>query len=505
MTKSLACLLAVLLALWPTTAVWAQSGGNCSIFKSWGTTETLTASDLNTSFTTVGVTNATQACIDGISDSLANMQTETTPYTAGAESLATSGAGELQRLRYVLSSVFGFANWYRRDQNVDLATGTEIQGSGLGRHITAVGLHTWSGSNLWPAITSVATHTTGLLWGQPGALNVGGVAVEHHLTLMFDATSDSGRFGSGQTNARSWFAFHAAALTLHHTAALRFFHSEGMMDRGQRGHVTALQIHRGLPGQTGASDANSKNDAAYKDSIVLGHATVGLMIHGTGIVGGANRLYGLSDDGRYMETKTISGSGITISHQAGQIVFSPTASAGALPSYTLRPEGATFGAHNDTGAGFPALVKHALAFNSSYALEYLAGAPSGTQIGNQTAHWYVALPDGTSYTGASITIFSRQTTRTTGAVGWHVLTRLVSHATAWQGSYTVNTVYPQNVNGTANAVTAQSEHLTTTGLSTAKGDQILQIGITRLIQPSANNTFSVSEPTEFVQAVIRMR
>ena len=50
----------------------------------------------------------TQACIDGISDTLAGMQTTTTPYTAGAESLATSGAGELQRLRYVLERVLGF-------------------------------------------------------------------------------------------------------------------------------------------------------------------------------------------------------------------------------------------------------------------------------------------------------------------------------------------------------------------------------------------------------------
>ena len=180
-------------------------------------------------------------------------------------------------------------------------------------------------------------------------------------------------------------------------------------------------------------------------------------------------------------------------------------STGALPSYTLRPEGATFGAHNDTGAGYPALVKHALANNSSYALEFRDGTPSGAQIGNQTAHWYVALPDGTSYAGASITIFSRQTTRTTGAVGWHILTRLVSHATAWQGGYTTNTIPPQNVQGTANQILAQAEHLTTTGLSTAKGDQILQVGITRLIQPSPSVTFSVSEPTEFVQAIIRMR
>src|SRR3990167_8401064 len=234
MRRTVAVLLAVLLGLWPTAAVWAQSGGNCAIFKSWGTTETLTASDLNTSFTTVGVTNATLACLDGISDSLANMQTETTPYTAGAESLATSGAGEFQRLRYVLSSVFGFANWYRRDQNVDFATGVEIQGSGLGRHVTAVALHTWSGAVPGPAITSVGAHTSGIFF-----------PANHHLTLSFDATSDQARYGIGQTNARSWYALHAEALTLHHTAAIRFAHSEATMHGGQRAHVTALRIDPG--------------------------------------------------------------------------------------------------------------------------------------------------------------------------------------------------------------------------------------------------------------------
>lgn len=256
MTRILAILLSVLLGLWPTAAVWAQSGGNCAIFKSWGTTETLTASDLNTSFTTVGVTNVTQACIDGISDSVAGMQTQTTPYTAGAESQATSGAGELERLRYVLSNVFGLTFWYRRDQNIDFATGTEIQGAGLGRHVTAVGLHTWSGSQRFPAITSVLTHTSGIFW--PAA---------HHMALAFDPAVDADKAGV------ETFRFHVQALTLHHTAALRFWHSTG--GSTATGHITAISVSRGLVSAAG-------NEAAGRDTLLFGHASAVIQMVGYG-------------------------------------------------------------------------------------------------------------------------------------------------------------------------------------------------------------------------------
>jgi hypothetical protein len=312
--KALALILAVLVLGQPLT-VMAQSGGNCSIFKSWTVNESLTAADLNSSFTTVGVTNLVQSCIDGISDSAANMQAQTAPWASQTESLATSGAGEFQRLRYVIADFLGLQYWYRTDRNIDFASthsGAVIQGSGVGRHVTAVALHTWSGFRQgaprpaqYPAFTSVADHWTGIAWPAVG-----------HMSLVFGDTNVGGGVQGGVEGIR----LHAFGMTLHHTAAIRFAHSTSQMHGGQRGHVTALQIHRGNPGQGGISDDNSANEAAYKDSLVLGHASVGLMIHGTGIVGGANRLYGLTADGRYLETKTISGT-VTITHQAGQIVF----------------------------------------------------------------------------------------------------------------------------------------------------------------------------------------
>ena len=146
--KALVLILTVLLLAQPLPGL-AQSGGNCSAFRSWITGDSLTAGDLNSSFTTAAVTNSTLACVDGISDSAANAQAQTAPWASATESLATSAAGELQRLRYVLADFLGLQYWYRLDRNVDFAnshSGAIIQGAGVWRHVTAVGLHTWSGS-----------------------------------------------------------------------------------------------------------------------------------------------------------------------------------------------------------------------------------------------------------------------------------------------------------------------------------------------------------------------
>lgn len=364
----------------PNTS-FAQSGGNCSVFRTWVVGDSLTSGDLNSSFTTVGVTNVTQACIDGISDSVANMQGTASPWSSTTESLATSGAGELQRLRYVISDFLGLQYWYRLDRNIDFASthsAGAIQGSGLGRHVTAVGLHTWSGFRQgaprpaqYPAITSIADHWTGIAWPAVG-----------HMSLVFGDNNVGGGVKGGVESYR----VHATAVTLHHAAALRFAHSTSQMHGGQRGHVTALQIHRGLPGQGGTSDDGSENEAAYKDSIVLGHAAVGLMIHGTGITGGANRLFGLSNDGRYLETKTISGT-LPITHQAGQIVFGGLSAAATqaemeaaslttvavTPGRTQYHPGVakTWGQWNDAG---------------TIAVSYNIASISDTGVGNHTVN-----------------------------------------------------------------------------------------------------------------------
>lgn len=55
------------------------------------------------------------------SASASEMQTTTDPYPAAAESLATDGKGELERLRYVVKQLSGEAQWYI-DPDTDITT-----------------------------------------------------------------------------------------------------------------------------------------------------------------------------------------------------------------------------------------------------------------------------------------------------------------------------------------------------------------------------------------------
>ena len=262
MRRALAIVLSLLLTVWPTTLVWAQSGGNCSVFRSWITGDSLTAGDLTSTATNDAVTTMTQACIDGISDTVAGMQTTTDPFASQTESLATSGAGEIQRLRFILERIFGISNWYRHDQNINFGgigvTKTNVQGSGFGQHVTAVGLHTWSGSQRFPIFTSTNSHTTGLFW--PAA---------HHLAIAIDPANDADKAGI------EMFRFHAQGMTLHHTAAIMFRHSAAWNPQWQYPHITAISLSRGLVSAAG-------NEAAGRDTLLFGHAGTTLQMVGYG-------------------------------------------------------------------------------------------------------------------------------------------------------------------------------------------------------------------------------
>ena len=208
-------------------------------------------------------------CIDDLSSNTAEMQTTVSPYSAGSVSLATTLAGEIHRLRFVLANALGWTDWYLRDSNIDFNhTATGIQGSGLGRHVTAVALHTWSGFRQgaprpaqYPAITSVADHWTGIAWP----------AVGHMSVVIGDGNANGGVQGGIEA-----YRFHAAAMTLHHTAALRFAHSTSQMGNGQYGHVTAIRLSRvagdGAPNSFGFQEGN--------DQLIFGHAASLLAFEG---------------------------------------------------------------------------------------------------------------------------------------------------------------------------------------------------------------------------------
>jgi len=75
------------------------AGATFSRIKTWVSGETLTASDLNAEFNNI-LNNLTPAGIDDYSSSVSEMRSTADPYPGSSESLATSLAGEVERLRY---------------------------------------------------------------------------------------------------------------------------------------------------------------------------------------------------------------------------------------------------------------------------------------------------------------------------------------------------------------------------------------------------------------------
>lgn len=130
--------------------------GNCAIFRSWNTGDLLTATDLTTSFTQVGVTNMTQTCIDDFSIDTNQFRSTVDPYPGSVASLPTSGAGELERIRYVLKKIAGWTQWYAHTEALafpgdvstvgDLTVGDQLKVTGVGPH--AIGGATISTSQL---------------------------------------------------------------------------------------------------------------------------------------------------------------------------------------------------------------------------------------------------------------------------------------------------------------------------------------------------------------------
>lgn len=85
--------------------------GLFSRIKNWARGETIKAADLNAEFNNV-ITNFTPSFMDDYSASVAQMRLATTPGASGSESQATSLAGELERLRYVIRRALGGTYWY---------------------------------------------------------------------------------------------------------------------------------------------------------------------------------------------------------------------------------------------------------------------------------------------------------------------------------------------------------------------------------------------------------
>ncbi|MEO0215654.1 MAG: hypothetical protein ABIL14_01385 [candidate division WOR-3 bacterium] len=95
--------------------------GNYSKIKTVVTGEVITAADRNAEHDN-HITNQTPAGTDDYSANITQMQAVTDPYPGGVESLATSLAGELERLRFLIKQISGADQWYIAPDNSLLST-----------------------------------------------------------------------------------------------------------------------------------------------------------------------------------------------------------------------------------------------------------------------------------------------------------------------------------------------------------------------------------------------
>lgn len=107
-----------------TSTVYA--GANFSRVKTWTSREILTYSNLNAEFDNI-LTNFTPSGMDDYSSSVSQMRSTADPYPASAESLPTSLAGELERIRYVIAQISGETYWYQ-DPVVSLSAASAYSG-----------------------------------------------------------------------------------------------------------------------------------------------------------------------------------------------------------------------------------------------------------------------------------------------------------------------------------------------------------------------------------------
>jgi hypothetical protein len=104
-------------------------GGLYSRRKTWIDDEDVTHSDLNAEFDEV-LTNFVPLMIDDYSANTAQMQVTTDPGESGTESLATTLAGELARIRFLIKEITGESLWYTSPSS-SLAGLENVVGTGL--------------------------------------------------------------------------------------------------------------------------------------------------------------------------------------------------------------------------------------------------------------------------------------------------------------------------------------------------------------------------------------
>lgn len=123
-------------------------GALFSRVKTWVSTEDVTYSDLNAEFNNI-LDNLTLANVDDYSANVSQMQTTADPGEVGTESLATTGAGEIARLRHLIREITGEDKWYETPTSSLLGLANAI-GTGLTANRLVSGRVRSSGTNEMP-------------------------------------------------------------------------------------------------------------------------------------------------------------------------------------------------------------------------------------------------------------------------------------------------------------------------------------------------------------------
>ena len=122
-----------------------MAGANFPRVKVWVASEDVVYSDLNAEFDNI-LNNLTAANVDDFSASVSQMQSTVDPGEVGTESLATSVAGEIQRLRFLIAEITGEDEWYESPVSSLLGLSNAI-GTGLTDNRIVSGAVRGSGSS----------------------------------------------------------------------------------------------------------------------------------------------------------------------------------------------------------------------------------------------------------------------------------------------------------------------------------------------------------------------
>lgn len=118
-------------------------GATFSRVKTWVSTEDLEYDDLNAEFDNI-LTNLTAAGVDDFSANVSQMQTTVDPGEVSSESLATSVAGEISRLRHIIKEISGEDYWYESPTASILSIANAIGSSTLANRLVSGRMRTSS-------------------------------------------------------------------------------------------------------------------------------------------------------------------------------------------------------------------------------------------------------------------------------------------------------------------------------------------------------------------------